>query len=122
VAILMYRYIFVLLDEAADMAEAQRVRLGWSKFSCALSSVGMLAGTVLVRSLDQATRTQEAMTLRGYNGSTPFAPLPPLARRDRLLLAALPLTVAALFCAMEFGGVGVIVAQAAAHALAGGTL
>ncbi|MCY3024080.1 MAG: cobalt ECF transporter T component CbiQ [Planctomycetota bacterium] len=102
VALLMYRYIFVLLDEAGDVATAQRVRLGYATLSRSLSSLGVLSGIVIVRSLDQSARTHEAMTLRGYKGTMPLGPLPRLSRSDRLALLIAPLLMAGLFCLAEY--------------------
>ncbi|MCA1961961.1 MAG: cobalt ECF transporter T component CbiQ [Desulfomonile sp.] len=91
IALLVYRYTFVLLDQAADVAEAQRVRLGYSSLRRSLDSVGILAGTVITRSLEQAMRTHEAMVLRGYDGGICFGPLPGIAVQDRrCLVVALP--------------------------------
>jgi cobalt/nickel transport system permease protein len=67
-ALLVYRYTFALLDHAADVAAAQRTRLGYSSLPRSLASMGVLAGAVVTRSLDQALRTYEAMVLRGYRG------------------------------------------------------
>ena len=82
IALLVYRYTFVLLDQTADIASAQRVRLGYSSLGRSLSSAGVLAGTVVARSMDQAMRTYEAMTLRGYQGRLPMGPLAELKARD----------------------------------------
>lgn len=82
IALLMYRYTFALLDRAAEVAAAQKVRLGYSGVGQSLSSVGRLAGIVLIHSFDQAARTYEAMTLRGYRGFIPFAPLPAIPKRE----------------------------------------
>jgi len=82
IGLLMYRFIFVLLDIAADMATAQTLRLGYHGAARSLRSVGDLAGAVLVKSLDQAARTSEAMVLRGYAGTMPVGALPPLPRRE----------------------------------------
>jgi len=91
IALLVYRYTFVLLDQTADVAEAQRVRLGYSNLRRSVNSVGVLAGTVITRSLDQAMRTYEAMALRGYDGRIRFGALPQIGARDRrLVIAAVP--------------------------------
>lgn len=82
IGLLMYRFIFVLLDIAADMATAQTLRLGYRGAARSVRSVGSLAGAVLVKSLDQAARTSEAMVLRGYTGTMPVGALPPLSRRE----------------------------------------
>ena len=95
VGLLMYRFIFVLLDLAADMATAQTLRLGYRGAARSLRSVGTLAGAVLVKSLDQANRTSEAMVLRGYAGAMPVGALQALRRGEALgmlgVLAALGL-------------------------------
>ncbi len=82
IALLVYRYTFSLLDQTSDVMLAQSTRLGYSSMRKSLSSVGVLAGTVITRSMDQAMRTYEAMTLRGYQGSMPFGPLPGLKTTD----------------------------------------
>lgn len=87
-AMLIYRYTFSLLDDIADVAAAQRVRLGYHGLRRSLSSAGTLAGAVIVRSIDQAARTHEAMKMRGYNGIMPFSPLPAVRGKDLWLMAA----------------------------------
>lgn len=86
IAILMYRYIFVLLDKAGDLAAAQRLRLGYRSASRSLSSFNALAGATIVLSFEQAGRTHNAMRLRGYSGAMPFGPLAALTGRDRRIL------------------------------------
>ena len=82
IAMLMYRYVFVLLDLTADVTAAQKVRLGYAGIRRGLSSAGILSGTVILRSMDQAVRTNEAMRVRGYNGDIPLGPMSPFAWRD----------------------------------------
>lgn len=96
VAILMYRYIFVLLDRVGDLAAAQRLRLGYRTPRRSLASLGALAGATLVHSFEQAGRTHSAMRLRGYSGAMPFGELPALSARDRRILAAALTAIAAL--------------------------
>jgi len=95
IAIVMYRYIFVLLDRVAALAAAQRLRLGYASRRRALESFSTLAGATLIHSFEQARRTHAAMRLRGYDGEMPFSPLPPLARRDRTILRTGLLLIAA---------------------------
>ncbi len=104
VGLLMYRFIFVLLDIAADMATAQTLRLGYRGAARSLRSVGSLAGAVLVKSLDQAARTSEAMELRGYTGSMPVGALPPLPRRELRWMLGLALALGIAFLAGETTG------------------
>ena len=68
VALLTYRYIFVLLEDAYVVYSAQRVRLGYLGVSRSFQSVGTLAGAIVIRAYDQAMATSQAMRLRGYIG------------------------------------------------------
>lgn len=86
VAMMMYRYIFVLLESAADAMAAQWVRLGYSGFKRSLKSLGVLSGAVIVRSLEQAQRTHEAMVARGYQGRIRFGPMPAVSPKDGWVL------------------------------------
>jgi energy-coupling factor transporter transmembrane protein EcfT len=67
--------------------------------------MGVLAGTVMVHSMDQAVSTYDAMMLRGYKGHMPFGPLPAMSRKDRwgLALVAGVFIFAYLLC--EWGSV-----------------
>ena len=56
-----------------------------------MSSLSQVAGTVVVRSMDQAMRTYEAMTLRGYHETYPFAPLPKMGNLDCAVMVGVPL-------------------------------
>ena len=94
IAILMYRYIFVLMDRVADLAAAQRLRLGYTARGRAMRSFTALAGATLIHSLEQAQRTHDAMRLRGYRGAMPFGPLPALGRRDRLIITLCLIAIA----------------------------
>lgn len=101
IAQLMHRYIFVLLHQAAAVRAAQRVRLGYVGFRRGMASLGSLAGLIILRSVDQAERTHEAMLARGYQGRLPLATLPPLGRAGRLALAAGLSGIALLYFAAE---------------------
>jgi len=103
IAILMYRYIFVLMDRAGDLAAAQRLRLGYTARGRALASFTTLAGATVVHSFEQAGRTHDAMRLRGYRGTMPFGPLPTLGRRDRRLIALSVIVIAAAYGFIEWG-------------------
>lgn len=102
IALLMYRYTFALVDQACDVAAAQRVRLGYSSFRRSMSSAGVLAGTVLIRSIDQAARTHEAMTLRGYQGRIMLCSLAPMERVDKIVLWSGPIVALLVFCLCEW--------------------
>jgi cobalt/nickel transport system permease protein len=102
IALLVYRYIFVLLDQTADIAAAQKVRLGYSTVGRSLSSAGVLAGTVVARSMDQAMRTYEAMTLRGYQGRLPMGPLPKMKTADHWCMWTIPPAIVAAYLIVEW--------------------
>jgi cobalt/nickel transport system permease protein len=87
IAMLMHRYTFALLEQAAGVLAAQKVRLGYAGLRQSLGSMGSLAGIVTLRSIDQAEKTHEAMLARGYHDSLQIPALPPLAKRDILLIA-----------------------------------
>lgn len=105
VATLMYRYIFILLDRAADGMVAQRVRLGYSGLRRSLSSLGTLAGSVIVLSIDQATRTHEAMTVRGYKGQMPFGALPAMSKKDGWIMGVVLGILLCSYLLIEWGPV-----------------
>jgi cobalt/nickel transport system permease protein len=85
IALLMHRYLHVFAAQAACVVSAQKIRLGYSRFGLAFRSAGTLAGLVVLRSLDQAERTHEAMIARGYRGSLPLPSLPPLPRSQTVI-------------------------------------
>lgn len=101
IAMLMYRYIFVLLDLTADLTAAQKVRLGYSNVRRGLSSAGLVAGTVVLRSIDQAVQTNEAMRVRGYRGNIPFGAMPPLVARDGWIVGGSAVFLGCVFFATE---------------------
>ncbi|MEK6725416.1 MAG: cobalt ECF transporter T component CbiQ [Deltaproteobacteria bacterium] len=68
VALLTYRYIFVLLEDAYVVYSAQRIRLGYLGIGRSFQSFGILAGAIVIRAYDQAMATSQAMRLRGYVG------------------------------------------------------
>ncbi len=69
IALLSYRYIFVLFEDALTIRDAQRVRLGYSGIAKSLKSFGELMGSTVIRAYDRSEAAYEAMLLRGYNGA-----------------------------------------------------
>ena len=68
VGLFTYRYIFVLLEDALTIKDAQKVRLGYSNYNLTKTSLGVLGGSIFIRAYDQAMNTFQAMLLRGYGG------------------------------------------------------
>jgi len=70
VAMISYRYIFVLLEDAMTIRDAQKMRLGYSGLARSLRSFGELMGSAVIRAYDRSIAVYESMMLRGYNGTT----------------------------------------------------
>jgi cobalt/nickel transport system permease protein len=71
----MYRYLFVLVDEAMRLVrarEARSARLGEARprraFTWQAKVTGNMAGQLFVRSFDRSERVYHAMLARGYQG------------------------------------------------------
>ncbi len=68
----LYRYLFVLADQARRMATARQLR-GGGAHAMSLATYGSLLGHLLLRAFDQAQRVHQAMLARGYSGTLPQA-------------------------------------------------
>jgi cobalt/nickel transport system permease protein len=101
IALLMYRYLFVCLDEAAELLDAQRIRLGYGRVRTSISSAGSLIGMVMVRSIEQSARTHEAMVARGYTGDYPFGRMSPMVKRDYWVLVAAMCMIILIYVCVE---------------------
>lgn len=73
VAALVYRLLFLLLDTARTVREAQAGRLGFATRRAAMRSAAGQASTVFVRAFDRARRLEEGLALRGYGGDLAVA-------------------------------------------------
>jgi cobalt/nickel transport system permease protein len=94
---LMWRYLFVLVDEALRLLRARSARSGVSDNSEARPGgrvawrarvAGGMAGNLFVRSIERSDRIYQAMLSRGYDGEVRSLPLPGLRPSDWLTLAA----------------------------------
>ncbi len=65
---LIYRYIFILLDEAYAIYKAQTLRLGYRNFKSSLYCIGELTATLFIRAYKKADLSYECLLSRGYNG------------------------------------------------------
>jgi cobalt/nickel transport system permease protein len=66
-----YRYLFVLLEDALVIYNAQKNRLGYSSIRRGLSSFGTLAGSLTLKAFETSQNTTVAMVQRGYDGNMP---------------------------------------------------
>ncbi|MCX6465974.1 MAG: cobalt ECF transporter T component CbiQ [Pseudonocardiales bacterium] len=69
VAALVYRLLFLLLDTATTVREAQAGRLGFRTWGSTYRCVAGQAAAIFVGSFDRARRLEQGLALRGYNGS-----------------------------------------------------
>ena len=67
--LLIYRFIFVLLDIASAMTTAQNARLGNKDFRTACHSFGQMASALLLRALKKSNALYDAMEARCYDGT-----------------------------------------------------
>lgn len=68
----VYRYLFVLIDEASRMTRA-RVLRSFSKKGLSITVWGSLIGHLLLRTIDRAHRIHVAMLSRGFDGEIRLA-------------------------------------------------
>lgn len=66
--LLIYRYLFVVLEMAQGMLTAQRCRLGNRNVSTKMRGMGEMLSVLLVRSLARSSRLYDAMESRLYDG------------------------------------------------------
>ncbi len=92
---LMWRYLFLLVDEALRMLRAREARsvspeapgrraggtLAWRA-----QVTGQMVGTLFLRTLERGERIYLAMVARGYDGEVRMLSMPSLAHRDLVLL------------------------------------
>lgn len=88
----MYRYIFQLMDEVSAIWYAQRARLGHASWRKAIKSFGVLGGMLIIRAVERAERTSEAMYARGYKGGCILTcHLKPLGRNEYICFSGIVL-------------------------------
>jgi cobalt/nickel transport system permease protein len=92
---LMWRYLFVLADEAIRLMRARDARSGVLAGRRPGGGViwrarvaGGMAGSLFIRGFDRADRVYAAMLARGYDGETRALPAPPVAPAQYGILAA----------------------------------
>lgn len=66
--LLLYRYIFVLMDEGMRVYRARELR-SFQGRGLGMRTFGHLIGSLLLRTLDRAQRIHQAMLCRGFDGT-----------------------------------------------------
>ena len=72
ISLFAYRYIFVLLEDAMVIYNAQKNRLGYSSVKKGLNSFGTLSGSLVIKALEHSQNITTAMIQRGYDGNIPM--------------------------------------------------
>jgi len=92
---LMWRYLFVLADEALRLLRARAARSGDSgisdlrrggSFTWRAQTAGGMAGNLFIRSIDRSDRIYVAMLSRGYDGELRAMPLPEMEGSNWIVL------------------------------------
>jgi len=102
-SMLMYRYIFVFLDQAAMIHSAQVMRLGDAGFKNTLNSFSMLSSVLFLRSWEQGERLIVAMDSRCYDGKLDFMEQAGRAKPMAILAVALYLASVAAIAVLTRG-------------------
>lgn len=94
---LMWRYLFVLADEALRLMRARAARSGHSdqpglnsggRLTWRAQVAGGMAGSLFLRAFERSDRIYTAMVSRGYDGEVRAAPLPPIPVSGWLILSS----------------------------------
>lgn len=99
----MYRYIFILVDEASHMLLARDLRNPLGKRTSLIKAAGGIIGSLFIRSFEHAETLYSAMLLRGYSGRPVSLFRNKILPRDIQLSGAFIITaVFALFIGSRF--------------------
>ncbi|MBD2531479.1 cobalt ECF transporter T component CbiQ [Nostoc flagelliforme FACHB-838] len=66
--LLMYRFIFILLNTSTELWTAQQARGGYCNFSIGIKSLALLIGQLLKRTLENYRQVSLSLASRGFNG------------------------------------------------------
>lgn len=66
--LLIYRFIFVLLDTASAIMTSQKARLGYENTKTSLQSFGQMAAALFIRAWARSNALYDALESRGYDG------------------------------------------------------
>lgn len=69
IAMLMYRYIFVFLEEMGNMYNSQQTRMGYGNLKNSFRSLGLLASNLFIRTWVRGEQIYITMESRCYGGS-----------------------------------------------------
>ena len=72
--LLIYRFIFILLDTASAISTAQSCRLGNRDYRTSLKSFGLLGSVLMIRAGSRSGKLYDAMEARCYDGRIQVLP------------------------------------------------
>jgi cobalt/nickel transport system permease protein len=96
IAAFMYRYVFVIVDEARRMRAALAARAYRPRHLGQVAAIGRLVTALFLRSYERGERVYIAMLARGYSGAMPRLAVLAFRRADVVFLAALAVTLVPL--------------------------
>ena len=67
--LLIYRFIFVLMETASAITTSQNCRLGNKDYRTSLKSFGMLGSSLMIRAVRRSNKLYDAMEARCYDGT-----------------------------------------------------
>ncbi|MEI8003440.1 MAG: cobalt ECF transporter T component CbiQ [Methanothrix sp.] len=102
-SMMIYRYIFVFLDQAAMIHSAQLMRLGDAGTRNSINSFAMLSGVLFLRSWEQGERLIVAMDSRCYDGKLDLMEQTDRANPRTVFAAAVYLAAAAAIAVLTRG-------------------
>jgi cobalt/nickel transport system permease protein len=96
IAAFMYRYVFVIVDEARRMRAALAARAYRPRHVAHVAAIGRLVTALFLRSYERGERVYLAMLARGYSGAMPRLAVLAFRRADVVFLATLAITLVPL--------------------------
>ena len=96
IAAFMYRYVFVIADEAGRMRAGLAARAYRPRHLGQAGALGRLVTALFLRSYERGERVYLAMLARGYAGAMPRLGVLAFRRADTVFLVALALTLVPL--------------------------
>jgi cobalt/nickel transport system permease protein len=94
---LTYRFALALVRTARSVRLAQRLRLGYHSRTAGFRALGLLAASLLPRSIDRAKRLAQGLESRGYDGQLPvLSSMEPISWRSLAAILSLQIGLAGL--------------------------
>lgn len=86
--LLIYRFVFLLLDTASSISTAQHARLGNKDYRTSVKSFAALCSALMIRAVKRSGALYDAMEARCYDGSLNFLAENAPPEKKHILMAA----------------------------------